>query len=203
MANPTEGDPDFVHRVRNHIQNLASLLHLHAGHVDETNARDLHRKMRARLATMAQISLLTVERPHEPAAAAPLIEAVANAIGRIYDGLENDGCVLDIDDFALSALDLAVVGQIFGEYLSNIYSRAASRHGRTAVVVRITRAADGAVSMSVRDERYAAGQNAEPVDPLTARITSGLVAALGGEAQFDGDAIFDARLTFKERDLPG
>jgi len=202
MMKTTETDNDIVHRLRNHIQIVGALLRLHIDHVEEAKALELLRKLRTRLAALEETSFLTVERPHEPAAVRPVIEAIAIAVNRIYDDRSRHRCVVAGDDFRLNAAELAVLGQIFAEYLSTIYSRRALRDVATDVVATIDRTADGVVSMSVRDLNFAPGEDAEPVDPLTSKMMSALVASTGGEAQFDGAFVFDARLVFQARAEP-
>jgi hypothetical protein len=132
----------------------------------------------------------------------PVIEAIAIAVHRIYDDRSRHRCVVAGGDFRLNAAELAVLGQIFAEYLSTIYSRRALRDVATDVVATIDRTADGLVSMSVRDLNFITGEDSEPVDPLTSKMMSALVASTGGEAQFDGAFVFDARLVFKARAEP-
>ena len=202
MAKTTETDNDIVHRLRNHIQIVGALLRLHADRVEEGKALDLLRKLRARLAALEETSFLTVARPHDPAAVRPVIEAIASAIGRIYDDRSRHRCVVEGGDFRLDVVELAAAGQIFAEYLSNIYSRRSLRDVATDVVVTIGHDAAGVVSMSVRDLNFVAGQEAEPVDPLTARMMSALLGGIAGEAQFDQASVFNASLTFKARMAP-
>jgi hypothetical protein len=133
----------------------------------------------------------------------PVIEAIASAIARIYDDRSRHRCVVAGDDFRLDAVELAVVGQIFAEYLSTIYSRRSLRDVATDVVATIGQDAAGVVSMSVRDLNFVAEREAEePVDRLTARMMSALLGGIAGDAQFDDASVFNARLTFKARVAP-
>jgi two-component sensor histidine kinase len=202
MAKTPETDNDIIHRLRNHIQIVGGLLRLHDDYVEEEKALELLRKLRTRLAALEETSFLTVERPHEAAAVRPVIEAMASAVGRIYDDRSRHRCVVDRGDFRLDAIELAVVGQIFAEFLSTIYSRRSLRDVATDVVTTIEHGADGLVTMSVRDLNFTPGQEAEPVDPLTSKMISALVDSIGGEAQFDEARVFDARFAFKARVEP-
>ena len=199
MAKATETDNDIVHRLRNHIQIVGGLLRLHVDHIEEVKALALLRKLRTRLAALEETSFLTVERPHEPAVVRPVIESIATAVGKIYDDRSRHRCIVEGGDFRLHAVELAIAGQIFAEYLSTIYSRRSMRDVATDVVATLRRDAAGLVSMSVRDLNFAAGEDVETVDPLSSKIISALLASLGGEAQFDGAFVFDARLAFKAR----
>ncbi len=202
MAKTTESDNDIVHRLRNHIQIVGGLLRLHADHVEEAKAWDLLRKLRTRLAALEETSFLTVERPHEPAAMRPVVEAITNAVGRIYGDQSRRRCVIDGGDFRLDAVELAVAGQIFAEYLSTIYSRRSSRDVTTDVVATIAHDVNGVVTIAVRDLISDPGRDAAPVDPLTSKIVFALVDSIGGDARFDGASAFDASLTFKARVEP-
>ncbi len=203
MAENTESDNGVVHRLRNHIQIVGGLLRLHADHVEEAKALDLFRKLRTRLAVLEATSFLVIERPHQPAAVRPMVESIAIAVGRIYDEQNRHRCAIDGGDFRLDAVALAVAGQIFAEYLSTMHSRRSLRGVPTDIVAAIDFDAEGVVTLSVRDRNFVSGGRAEAVDPLTAKMVSALAGSIGGEAQFDGDAVFDARLTFKARVEPG
>ena len=202
MAKTTESDNDIIHRLRNHIQIIGGLLRLHADHVDEAKAMELLRKLRTRLTALEETSFLTVERPNEPAAVRPVIEAISHAVGRIYHDRSKHRCVVEGGNFRMNAAELAVAGQIFAECLSTIYSRRSLRDVATDVVTTIGHAVDGVVSMSVRDLNFAPGEEAEAVDPLTSKMMSALVGSIGGQAQFDGASVFDAHLIFKARVTP-
>ena len=185
---------EAAHQFRNHIQIIASLLHLHAGHLRSENVSDLLKKLQMRLEVAAETVLLTVGAPSDDAAALRLLEVIDKVVARIYRDDRRGAATFKIINLRTNAVTLATIGQIFAELLSNIYCRPGA--AAKPVAVKIDRGADDRVTLSVRVVGVVPDENLEAVDPLTSKLIAGLAASVGGEIHFDKEAIYDARLTF-------
>jgi two-component sensor histidine kinase len=177
---------------RSHMQRVISLLNLHIQYQDSARIPDFVKKLRMRLELMAE-SLPGASEPK--ATIGETFDAIERIVSRIYDPDEKNSCDYVIADLPLDPPTLATLGQIFAEFLSNLYSRAAPGSAPCRVAVKLVGSSDWAI-LSVFDGESASGVEADPLDLLTARVIGELARSLEAEAFFDGENIRDAWLSF-------
>lgn len=181
---------------RSHLQRVVSLLNLHIQFQESANNPDFVKKLQMRIELMAQGLPLAIGAPGQDATIAETFEAIEKIVARIYDPEGRNACDYSIGDLPIDRPTLATLSEIFAEFLSNIYSRAAPTNASRRASVLLSADKAGQAYLSVSDDNIAPEARAEPLDQLTSRVVSELARSLGGEARFEGRNIGDARLTF-------
>jgi two-component sensor histidine kinase len=181
---------------RGHMQRAISLLNLHIQYQEGASNPDFLKKLRMRMELMAEALPLALEGSEREATMAETFAAVEQIVSRIYDPDGGNACDYALGGRSVDQPVLATLGQIFAEFLSNIYSRATP--GSPSLRVEVTFSADAASEgrLRVRDAAVGLGAQTEPLDQLTSRVIGELARSLDGAARFDGPSIHDAELTF-------
>jgi two-component sensor histidine kinase len=190
---------ESAQRFRSHIQIVISLLNLHAQYEESANIPDFIKKLRLRMELMAETFLLAIAASEQKARVGDTFATIEKIVARVYESRNGRQCEFAIGDIAIDQPALATMGQIFAELLSNIYSRTPPEDALNRIVVRISLDTAGRIVLSVRDANFTPGDDVEPLDLLTSRIILELTRSLGGEARFNGQNIYDARLILPKR----
>ena len=190
---------ESAQRFRSHFQIVISLLSLHAQYEESASRPDFLKKLRMRMALMAETFPLAIAAPEQKASPGEPLEALAKIVAGVYEPRNAWECELAVGDIAIDPPTLATLGQIFAEFLSNLYSRPLPANAPNRIVAKVSADAAGRIALSVRDANFTPDGPVEPVDLLTSRIILELARSLGGEARFDGRYIYDARLIFPKR----
>jgi two-component sensor histidine kinase len=181
---------------RGHMQRAISLLNLHIQYQESANDPDFLKKLRMRMELMAEALPLATQASEREPTMAETFAAVEQIVSRIYDPDGRNACEYAIDDRWVDRPILATLGQLFAEFLSNIYSRATSGSPPRRVAATFYRDAGGRAVLSVRDASPVVIVQRGALDQLTTRVISELARSLDGQARFDGDSIGDAELSF-------
>lgn len=181
---------------RSQMQRVVSLLNLHIQYQDSANIPDFVKKLRMRIELMAEGFPLALGMPEQKATIGETIAAIENTVSRVYDPDGRNSIDYAIGDLLIDQPTLATLGQIFAEFLSNLYSRMPPGNAPNRAAVRLLADPAGRVTLTVRDVGSQRSAQPEPVDLLTSRVIVELARSLGGEAHFDGENIYDARLSF-------
>ena len=184
-----------VQRFRGHMQRVVSLLNLHIEYQESAKIPDFVKKLRMRIELMADASPLTFDVAEQKATMSDTLKAIENIVSRAYDPEKRNVVDYHIGDLQINQSALATLSQIFAEFLSNIYSRVTPEN-TCQVGVKIFADAAGRITLSVQDASSPPDAATGPLDLLTSRVISELTRSLDGEARFDGEDIFNARLTF-------
>jgi two-component sensor histidine kinase len=180
---------------RGHMQRAISLLNLHIQHQESANSPDFLKKLRMRMELLAEALPLAVQASEPNATMAGTFAAVERIVARIYDPEGRNDCGYALDDRSIDRPTLATLGQLFAEFLSNIYSRVTPENAPCRVEVKFSAEA-GQARLWVREKAVAPVAQTEPLDQLTSRVIGELARSLDGAARFDGPDICDAELTF-------
>jgi len=199
---PPHEASDAAHRLRNHVQTIASLLHLHADQLKTANAPDLLKKLQMRLEVIAETSLLAVGEERNGAALRTLFETVEKILSRVFERNREIEIVFEIGDVRLGASSLATLAQLLSELLGQHLRHSFPDPAPSEVAVRIGRSAEGQVTLSVRPKALPPAIKARAIDSLTSRMIAGLAASMRGQVHYDADSIYHARLIFDERAEP-
>jgi two-component sensor histidine kinase len=183
---------------RGHMQRAISLLNLHLQYQENANDPAFLKKLRMRMELLAEALPLAARASERMTTMAETFAAAEGIIARIYDPDGRNTCIYTLDDRSVDQPTLATLGQIFAEFLSNIYSRATPENAPRRVEVKFSADA-GQGRLRVRD---AAAASTEPLDQLTVRVIGELARSLDGAARFDGSNIHDAELTFRSPASP-
>jgi two-component sensor histidine kinase len=180
---------------RGHMQRAISLLNLHIQYQESANDPDFLKKLRMRMELLADALPLAMQASERGATMAETFAVVEQIAARIYDPEGRNDCAYALDDRSIDQPTLATLGQIFAEFLTNIYSRAAPESHSCRVEATFSVDA-GQGRLSVRATAVAPAAPAKPLDQLTSRVIGELARSLDGAARFDGPDIHDAELTF-------
>jgi two-component sensor histidine kinase len=181
---------------RGHMQRAISLLNLHIQYQESASNPDFLKKLRMRMELMADALPLAMEASERKATMAETFATVEQIVSRVYDPEGRNACDYALEDRPLDPPVLATLGQIFAEFLSNIYSRATPESPMCRVEVKFSGDAAGQGRLWVRDAAFAPDAQTAPLDQLTSRVIAELARSLEGAARFDGRNIQDAELTF-------
>jgi two-component sensor histidine kinase len=180
---------------RSHMQRVVSLLNLHIQYQESASDPDFLKKLRMRMELMAEALPLAMEASERQATMAETFATVEQIVSRVYDPEGRNACDYALDDRSIDQPTLVTLGQIFAEFLSNIYSRATPESPPCRVEVKFSADA-GQARLWVRDAAVAPAAPTKPLDQLTSRVIGELARSLDGAARFDGPSIRDAELTF-------
>jgi two-component sensor histidine kinase len=186
---------ESAQQFRSHMQRVVSLLNLHIQYQDGAAIPDFVRKLRMRIELMAEALPLAVGASEQKGTRETL-EALEDIVARIYDPDRRNACRYDIDDLPIDLPTLATMGQIFAEFLSDIYSRPLPGNAPNRVIVRLLAETTGRITLHVRDTGFTPDAPTQPLDLLTSRVISELARSLDGDAKFDGVDVYDAQLNF-------
>jgi two-component sensor histidine kinase len=178
---------------RGHMQRAISLLNLHIQYQENANDPDFLKKLRMRMELLAAALPLAAQASERTTTMAETFAAVEQIVARIYDPDGRNTCIYALDGRSIDQPTLATLGQIFAEFLSNIYSRSTPENAPRRVEAAFSVDA-GEGRLRVRD---AAAASTGPLDQLTARVIGELARSLDGAARFDGSNIHDAEVTFR------
>jgi two-component sensor histidine kinase len=189
---------ESVQQFRSHMQRVVSLINLHIQYEDSATIPDFVRKLRLRVELMAEAFPLAVGVSEQKSTIGETFEALENIVARVYDAEGRNSCRYAIGDLAINSQTLATLGQIFAEFLSNIYSRPLPANAPHRVEARLAADGGGQIVLTVRDAAFSPAAPTGPVELLTSRVIFELARSLNGYAQFDGANVYDARLAFPE-----
>jgi two-component sensor histidine kinase len=186
---------DNAQPLRSHIQVIVSLINLHAQYIDSVDVKDFVAKLRMRIELIAATLPMALGPPPDKQAIVEALESIRDVVSRILDPQEIHSCELTLGDVTIAPSALGPMCQLFAEFLSNIYARAAPGEP-TRVVAQLLAVPSGQIALTLRSEGGASDAKAKALDLLSSRIVQELARSLGGEARFDATDIHDASLIF-------
>ncbi|TFL19721.1 PAS domain-containing protein [Jannaschia formosa] len=174
---------EMQHRMKNHLQMVASLVRMQS-HADEgSHGYDLlSRRINA-------LSLLYDEFSRPPQAQAPrydvvsaggYVSRVASTVGAL-DGRRDIRISIDVDPVYMRSEPAAQLGLITSEILSNTLQHAFVGREEGMISVSLKQGGGDRVRLSVSDDGIGMSEDWPKTGNLGARIVSGLVRQLGAE----------------------
>jgi two-component sensor histidine kinase len=190
---------ELRHRLRNHLQNMTSLISLQirrARHAETVQALE---DLRARFSTLTSIYIDLDEANNEPIALDHFVPDLVRRVGELYDPGGRHATKIAVAPGKLPGQRAAILGQIVVELVMNVYRHAFAGRAGGTIDVTLTHE-DGHASLRIADDGPGLGAADAGRTHLGFKIVSNLADALGGTFAHESDGGFIARLTFPPGD---
>jgi two-component sensor histidine kinase len=186
---------ELRHRLRNHLQNMTSLISLQVRRARHPETIAALEDLRTRFSTLTSIYIDLDEASDHPIALDQFIPGLVHRVGELYDPGHRHAIKLSASPCTLSGPRAAILGQIVVELVMNVYRHAfAARIGGT---VDITLRQDGGqASLRIADDGPGFVEPDGGRKHLGFSIISNLAGALGGTFEHESRGGFIARLRF-------
>ena len=124
------------HRIKNHLQLIASMMNLQARKTESEEVRQAFRENTARILSIASINeLLSSDGSGAPVALKPFLEKLRQNLAMLYDGETVIRLVLEGDELMAEQDQATDIALVVNELVSNAYKHAFL--GRTSGTVRV------------------------------------------------------------------
>jgi two-component sensor histidine kinase len=204
MSPRGEGTPEALlavqldelrHRLRNHLQNMTSLISLQVRRAQHPEAVEALEDLRVRFATLTSVYIDLDNASDREIALEHFIPDLVRRIGELYDPKARHMASCHMTPVSLPHRRASVLGQIVVELVMNIYRHAFTDHPNGTIEVTLVRDGEDAV-LSISDD----GPGLREPDParvhLGFRIVNNLSLALGGTFERASHEGFEARVRF-------
>jgi two-component sensor histidine kinase len=186
---------ELRHRLRNHLQNMISLISLQIRRARHPETIEALEDLRTRFATLTSIYIDLDESSDEPLALDRFVPDLVRRVGDLYDPTGRHAVVTAIDPCSLPGTRASILGQIVVELVMNIYRHAfaARRAGRIDVTLTV---AAGEAELRIADDGPGLREPEGGRTHLGFTIVKNLAAGLGGTFDHESRQGFTARLRF-------
>jgi two-component sensor histidine kinase len=186
---------ELRHRLRNHLQNMTSLISLQIRRARHPETVEALEDLRVRFATLTSVYVDLDNASDHPIALDRFIPDLVRRVGELYDPKAHHRASFDMASVALPQRRAAVLGQIVVELVMNIHRHAFAGWSDGDIDVALAVEGDHAV-LVISDN----GPGMREPDPgrvhLGFRIVSNLSTALGGTFESMSQDGFSARVRF-------
>jgi two-component sensor histidine kinase len=204
MPSEGEGRPESLlavqldelrHRLRNHLQNMTSLISLQVRRAQHPETVEALEDLRVRFATLTSVYIDLDDASDRPIALDTFIPDLVRRVGELYDPKSRHRASVRMARVALPHKRAAILGQIVVELMMNVYRHALTdrRSGTIGVELVLD---DAHAVLVISDD----GPGLSEPDPrrvhLGFRIVTNLAAALGGTFERVSRDGFTARVRF-------
>lgn len=139
------------HRVKNHLQLIASMMNLQARKTESEEVRQAFRENTARVLSIASINELLSSNGDGPVPLKPFLEKLRQNLTLLYDGETFITLTLEGDDLTVSQEQATDIALVVNELVSNAYKHAFI--GRANGVIRlILKCGERYSSITVQDD---------------------------------------------------
>jgi two-component sensor histidine kinase len=184
---------ELRHRLRNHLQNMTSLINLQIRRAHHPEAVRALEDLRARFGAIVSIYVDLDDPDGEPVAMDAFLAQFVRGITDLYDPMGRHTMAVDIAPIELSGQRAVLLGQIIVELVINVYRHGlADRAGGRASVTLTTR--DGEALLTVSDDGPALAGLPEPYFGF--RMIASLTRSLGGTFTQESRGGFIASVRF-------
>jgi two-component sensor histidine kinase len=186
---------ELRHRLRNHLQNMTSLISLQVRRAQHPETVAALEDLRTRFSTLTSIYIDLDEASELPIALDQFIPGLVHRVGELYDPGRRHAIRITASPCTLSGPRAAILGQIVVELVMNVYRHAfAARIGGTIDVVLAQE--QGEASLRIADDGPGLVEPDGSRTHLGFAIISNLAGALGGTFEHESRGGFIARLRF-------
>lgn len=186
---------ELRHRLRNHLQNMTSLISLQIRRARHAETIEALEDLRARFSTLTSIYIDLDEASDEPIALDQFVPGLVQRVGELYDPARRHAVRIEAAACTLSGPSAAILGQIVVELVMNVYRHAFTGREGGTIDVLLTQGGEQA-SLRIADDGPGLGTPDGSRTHLGFKIVSNLADALGGTFDYESDGGFIARLTF-------
>jgi two-component sensor histidine kinase len=201
---PDQGDPESLlaiqldelrHRLRNHLQNMTSLISLQIRRAQHPETVEALEDLRVRFATLTSVYIDLDNASDREIALDRFIPDLVRRVGELYDPKSRHAASWQMAPVMLPQHRASVLGQIVVELVMNIYRHAFADRPNGNIEVTLERQDDHAL-LTISDD----GPGLRAPDPgrvhLGFRIVTNLAAALDGTFERASGDGFSARIRF-------
>jgi two-component sensor histidine kinase len=170
---------ELRHRLRNHLQNMISLISLQIRRARTEEAIAALEDLRARFATLTSIYIDLDNATEQPIALEALVPDLVRRIGELYDPTGEHVARFDVAPLTLPGQRAALLGQIVVELAMNVYRHAFT--GRSGGVIQIgLKAMNGEGLLVIADDGPGLGEPDRRRKHFGFTIVAGLAKGLNG-----------------------
>jgi len=170
---------ELRHRLRNHLQNMTSLISLQIRRARNAEAIEALEDLRARFASITSIYIDLDDSSDRPIALDRFVPDLVRRVGELYDPEGEHTARFDVAPVTLPGQRAALLGQIVVELMMNVYRHAfAGRIGGTVAVA--LSAADNEVLLVIADDGPGLGKPDVQRKHFGFTIVAGLAKGLNG-----------------------
>ena len=186
---------ELRHRLRNHLQNMTSLISLQIRRARHNETIEALEDLRARFAALTSIYVDLDNASDHPLALDRFIPDLVRRVGELYDPKSHHRTSFDMASVALPQRRAAVLGQIVVELVMNVYRHAFAGWSDGNIDVALAVEGDHAV-LAISDNGPGMGEPEPGRVHLGFRIVSNLSTTLGGTFESTSQDGFSARVRF-------
>ena len=186
---------ELRHRLRNHLQNMISLISLQIRRAQSAETIAALEDLRARFAAITSIYIDLDDPGDHPIALDRFLPDLVRRIGDLYDPGGSHSAKFSLLPLTLPGQRAAILGQIVVELTMNVYRHAfAGRSGGTVVVE--LGAADGEIMLVIADDGPGLREPDGDRKHFGFTIVRGLAKGLGGTFDHESRGGFVAWVRF-------
>jgi two-component sensor histidine kinase len=186
---------ELRHRLRNHLQNMTSLISLQVRRAQHPETIAALEDLRARFSTLTSIYIDLDEASDAPIALDAFIPDLVRRVGDLYDPTGRHAISTVIAPCALSGQRAAILGQIVVELVMNVYRHAFDARAGGTIDVALAQV-DGRAELRIADDGPGLVEPDGSRPHLGFSIISNLANALGGTFEHENRGGLVARLRF-------
>lgn len=186
---------ELRHRLRNHLQNMTSLISLQVRRARHAETIAALEDLRARFSTLTSIYIDLDEASERPIALDPFIPDLVRRVGELYDPTRRHAIRTAIAPCTLAGQRAAILGQIVVELVMNVYRHAFEGRAGGMIDVALVLESDHA-NLRIADDGPGLVAPDGGRSHLGFSIISNLAGALGGTFKYESRDGFIAHLRF-------
>jgi two-component sensor histidine kinase len=186
---------ELRHRLRNHLQNMTSLIGLQMRRARHPETVEALNDLRARFSTLTSIYIDLDEASDAPIALDQFIPDLVRRVGELYDPTGRHAISTAIAPCTLSGQRAAILGQIVVELVMNVYRHAFEARTGGMIDVELVHGS-GHADLRIADDGPGLVEPDGSRSHLGFSIISNLAGALGGTFAHESRGGFIARLRF-------
>lgn len=170
---------ELRHRLRNHLQNMTSLISLQMRRAEHPETVAALEDLRTRFSTLTSIYIDLDEASDKPVALDRFVPDLAQRVAELYDPTRRHGISTAISPCALTGQRAAVLGQIVVELVMNVYRHAFADRTGGMIDIELLREGDWA-DLRIGDDGPGLTAPDGARTHLGFKIIHSLARALGG-----------------------
>ena len=186
---------ELRHRLRNHLQNMISLISMQIRRARNEETIAALEDLRARFASITSIYIDLDDSSDHPVALEKFVPDLVRRIGDLYDPGGVHGATFRLTPLTLSGQRAAILGQIVVELTMNVYRHGLA--GRTGGMIAVAlSAADGEAVLTIADDGPGLREPEKDRKHFGFAIVAGLASALNGTFEHESRNGLTTRVRF-------
>ncbi len=193
---------ELRHRLRNHLQNMISLISLQIRRARHAETIAALEDLRARFATLTSIYIDLDDSSDRPMALDRLVPDLVRRIGELYDpgGAHTAAC--NVAALTLPGKRAAILGQIVVELVMNVYRHALDGRSGGTITVDLALVDESDAVLVIADDGPGLREPDRTRKHFGFTIVAGLAKGLGGSFEHESRGGLVTRVRFPAGDWP-